>query len=208
MCESSYFAIIPANVRYDKRLTPNAKLLFAEITCLCNKYGFCWATNDYFEKLYEVSQPTISSWVKQLVDCGYIVVKMDKVKNERHIWLNIGGIKENLYTPLKENFYHNNKINNNIKNTKKEKEEAQKEVFLTFWKAYPKQRAGSKEKAFKAFCRAINEKRVTEEKLLEAVQNYAKSDEVKRGFAKGCAAWLNDDRFNNMYKQEGLKEFW
>ena len=38
-----YYAVIPANVRYDKRLKPNAKLLFGEITCLTNKKGFCWA---------------------------------------------------------------------------------------------------------------------------------------------------------------------
>lgn len=28
----SYYAIIPANVRYDKRLKPNTKLLYGEIT--------------------------------------------------------------------------------------------------------------------------------------------------------------------------------
>ena len=32
----SYYAIIPANVRYDKRLTDKAKLLYGEITCLTN----------------------------------------------------------------------------------------------------------------------------------------------------------------------------
>ena len=30
---------------------------------------------------------------------------------------------------------------------------------------------------------------------------YAQSDEVKRGYAKGAAAWLNDDRFNCVYCQ-------
>lgn len=71
--------------------------------------------------------------------------------------------------------------------------------FEEFWKYYPKQRAGSKTKAYTSYCRVIKEKRATIETLLASVKKYAISEEVKRGFAKGCAAWLNDDRFNNEY---------
>ena len=38
--KSSYYSILPAVVRYDKDLTDKAKLLYSEITCLCNKEGF------------------------------------------------------------------------------------------------------------------------------------------------------------------------
>lgn len=76
------------------------------------------------------------------------------------------------------------------------------EDFNEFWKEYPKQRAGSKEKAYKSYCKVITDKRATKESLLQAVKNYAQSQEVERGFAKGCAAWLNDDRFNTVYKTE------
>ena len=68
----SYYAIIPANVRYDNELTPNAKLLYGEITALCNEKGYCWATNNYFAELYGVSKTSISKWIKQLIDKGYI----------------------------------------------------------------------------------------------------------------------------------------
>ena len=67
-----YYAIIPANVRYDNELPPNAKLLYGEITALCNKEGYCWATNDYFAKLYDCAKSTISRWISNLKNRGYI----------------------------------------------------------------------------------------------------------------------------------------
>lgn len=67
-----YYAIIPATVRYDKNLNNGAKLLYGEITALCNKEGYCWASNKYFSNLYNTSDRTISRWVKQLKDGGYI----------------------------------------------------------------------------------------------------------------------------------------
>ena len=71
----SYYAIIPAKVRYAKELTPNAKLLYAEITALAQKDGSCWASNKYFSDLYNVSTVTISRWVSSLVDNKFIIRK-------------------------------------------------------------------------------------------------------------------------------------
>ena len=68
----SYYAIIPANVRYDKNVCPNAKLLYGEITALCNQKGFCKENNSHFSSLYGVSNTSVSKWIKQLADSGYI----------------------------------------------------------------------------------------------------------------------------------------
>lgn len=68
----SYFAIIPADVRYDKRLKANEKLMYGEITCLANKLGYCFSTNNYFAELYDVTPQAISGWIKNLEKCGYI----------------------------------------------------------------------------------------------------------------------------------------
>jgi len=68
----NYYAIIPASVRYDKSLTPNAKLLYAEITALCNMNGKCTASTQYFCKLYEVSRASIQNWLRLLDNHGYI----------------------------------------------------------------------------------------------------------------------------------------
>lgn len=70
--KKSYYAVIPANVRYDEQLSPNAKLLYGEITALCNSEGYCWASNKYFAELYGVTNRTIANWLRELADREYI----------------------------------------------------------------------------------------------------------------------------------------
>ena len=83
-----YFAVIPANVRYSKEISNGAKLLYAEITCLSNQHGYCWASNTYFSKLYEVSIDTISRWISELARAEFIVTIVDNAAgNSRKIWL-------------------------------------------------------------------------------------------------------------------------
>ena len=72
MEKPNYYAVIPAEVRYNKKLTPNAKLLYAEITALCNMNGKCKASTEYFCRLYEVSRVSIQKWLKILEDNNYI----------------------------------------------------------------------------------------------------------------------------------------
>ena|SRR5699024_7984863 len=105
--KKSYYAIIPANVRYDESLTPNAKLLYGEITALCNQEGYCWASNAYFSKLYDVKKETISRWISDLVKCGYIRTEIiykegTKEIKGRYMFLNHGGIDEIIMTPIDE----------------------------------------------------------------------------------------------------------
>ena len=92
MINPGYFAVIPANVRYSA-CCPNAKLLYGEITSLCNQQGFCWATNKYFSDLYEVAPTTISEWVRQLVKLDFIRIEVvpNAKGSERRIWLTGGG---------------------------------------------------------------------------------------------------------------------
>jgi len=104
----SFYAIIPANVRYDKELPANAKLLYGEITALCNEKGYCWASNNYFAELYGVSVRSISMWIKTLVDRGYLNSRMKYKKGTKEVEvriLSVGTpIEENFSTPHEENF--------------------------------------------------------------------------------------------------------
>ena len=119
MQRPNYYAVISAEVRYDKKLTANAKLLYAEITALLNMNGECFATNKYFSKLYDKSVVTISKWISELVANGYISTyytykEGTKEIDRRYISILKGGIKENFKEGIKENFKDNNtSINNN-----------------------------------------------------------------------------------------------
>lgn len=72
--KSNYYAVIPAIVRYDKDLTDKAKLLYGEITCLCNKEGYCFATNNYFSNLYNCTPRAIQFTLSKLQEKGYIKI--------------------------------------------------------------------------------------------------------------------------------------
>ena len=84
-----YYAILPANVRYDKKLTPNAKLLYAEITALCNKEGYCWATNEYFADLYSMSKSSISRNISSLVEGQYLNISFTENRTKRKLSLRV-----------------------------------------------------------------------------------------------------------------------
>ena len=127
----SYYAIIPANVRYDNDLPPMAKLLYGEITCLTQKNGFCWATNAYFAELYGMSKDRISRLIGILEKKGYISVHVERnEKNEvvkRYIKLRVAeitipSVENNENSPVKNNYtstVKNNEENNiNLNNTR------------------------------------------------------------------------------------------
>ena len=77
--EPSYYAIIPARVRYSD-ITANAKLLYGEVTALSNEKGYCWASNAHFAELYKVSEKQVSLWFKQLADKKFIEIEL--IKNQ------------------------------------------------------------------------------------------------------------------------------
>lgn len=71
----TYYSITPADVRYDKNLTMGTRMMYGEISALSNKEGYCWASNKYFADLYDVTIQTITRWIKQLEDNGYVIIE-------------------------------------------------------------------------------------------------------------------------------------
>ena len=144
----NYFGILPASVRYDKKLKPMEKILYTEITALSNSKGYCYATNSYFANLYDVHKNTAGTWINNLEKLGYIksrIIYETGTKNvkERQLFIitpinekidtyqqkDCDPINEKIDTPINEKIednntrYNNTRYNNNKKINKKEKVE-------------------------------------------------------------------------------------
>ena len=119
----NYYAIIPANVRYDKNLRANEKLLYGEITCLTSKTGECWASNNYFAELYGVTPQAISRWVKNLEKAGYIETEIiyngnaieKRIIRLARVSTNVDRVSTNDLEGYQQNVKENNTSINNIK---------------------------------------------------------------------------------------------
>ena len=150
-----YYGILPASIRYDKNLKPMEKIMYSELTALCNKNGYCNATNSYFAELYEVSKNTVSLWIGDLEKAGYIKTKLiyepgTKNIKERRIFIadpitknddtyhekEVDPITKNDDTPITKNREDNNTsinntrliITNNLENIIEDQEQKEKVV--------------------------------------------------------------------------------
>ncbi len=130
----NYYAIIPANVRYAD-LKPNAKLLYGEITALSNKHGFCFASNKYFADLYKVNKNTISSWISDLKNYGFITVKIER-NIDNQITKRCIGILKKMDNPIHEKLKYNNTSINTTSNNISIKEKFEN---LVMFFDYPKE---------------------------------------------------------------------
>ena len=131
----SYYSILTADVRYDEKLNASEKLLFSEITALSNRYGYCTAGNGYFSKLYNVSDRSVTRWIKHLKELGYLkyvpIYKKDsKEVDERRLYpltnskepldKNVYGGRQKCPRPLDKNVEDNITSINNINTNNKE----------------------------------------------------------------------------------------
>ena len=125
-----YYAIIPATVLFNEDLKANEKLLYAIITVLSNKEGYCFASNKYLANLLKAQPHTISKWVSHLKEKGFVC--LDIIKNEkgeiiqRRIYPNDTPYSINRTYPysingtegMSQKGQYNNIIDNNISNNK------------------------------------------------------------------------------------------
>jgi hypothetical protein len=78
MDKPNYFGLLPAKVRYCQDVSDFAKVLFAEVTALSNKNGFCNAKNSTFAELFGKSETTISKTLSILDKAEFIKVDIER----------------------------------------------------------------------------------------------------------------------------------
>jgi hypothetical protein len=164
----NYFAILTAEIRYDKRLSDSEKLLYAEITALTQKNGICYASNKYFAKNFGVVKETISRRISNLAKNNHITVEIvrDTKTNEiirRNIRLaSIPPIDNsvNTYTQNTQDPIDGIVIENNIKenNTRKESKPKKSEKIIPEKTEEPKRQKDFCLLAFKNKFPKTNEK--------------------------------------------------
>ena len=77
-----YYAIIPATILFNENLKANEKLLYAVITILANKEGYCFASNSYLAKMFNAQPHTISNWISHLNKMKFVCVEI--IRNNRN----------------------------------------------------------------------------------------------------------------------------
>ncbi len=81
------YAVIPISILENKDLTPNAKLLYAEVMALSKKSGRCFATNEYLANRLGISPRTVPALLSELNGCG--IIHTDVKRNKQGTYRNI-----------------------------------------------------------------------------------------------------------------------
>ncbi|CAC7167942.1 Uncharacterised protein [Staphylococcus aureus] len=214
--QPSYYSIITANVRYDNRLTDCEKLLFAEITSLSNKYGYCTASNGYFATLYNVVKETISRRISNLTKFGYLKIEIIKEGNEvkqRKMYpltqssipidakINTP-IDNSVNTPIDANVKENNtSINitrlNNTSINNNSATDVTHEQFEEWWKLYDKKK--DKKMSFTKFKSCL--KKHSFEQIMQGTREYLKTITDKQ-YQKYPKTFLTNESYMNDYSEE------
>lgn len=211
--QPSYYANIPAVVRYDNELSANEKLLYGEISALSNKEGYCWSENRYFADLYNVHKNTVSGWVSSLEKRGHIRVKLIYANNskqvkQRRLYLASAPIQDKSYSP------HNKKLNSPIHEKTEEELSTTRtnttstnttsaeltDRFEKLWKLYPRKK-GRKD-ALRHYKGYVKEG-ITDEEIAEGIKSYIKEIEANKTedrYIKHGSAWFYQKGWTDEYE--------
>ena len=95
--QENFYSVILTEVMRHSSLLAEEKILYGHISSLCNRYGYCYASNQYFADLFKgrkkrasdktgdekISTRTICRWLKSLKEYGFVIYKNSKSKHRK-----------------------------------------------------------------------------------------------------------------------------
>ena len=104
------FGVIPNAILYNEDLSHGEKILYTMISSLCNKNGYCFASNAYLSKILKTSKSTIGLYLKHLEELNYISRDFEEKEGrvndvERKIYLNYDSLFDKGGTDQSEEGY-------------------------------------------------------------------------------------------------------
>jgi|SRR5690349_5060029 len=90
---TSFYYVIPGEVMHDPDLTIYEKMLYGLISGLSNKYGHCFASNEWIGKIIGLQERQIQRYLKKMEMAGYLrrEIRSDDenpFKKYRYIYIN------------------------------------------------------------------------------------------------------------------------
>lgn len=223
--QPNYYAIIPAHIRYDSELVPKAILLYGEITALTNQKGYCWASDEYFANLYNVSIRAVQKWLSSLEKGGYIHRDVQR-KGERIVrrYIKLADGNEDIFHNMtnessrtygtkvpevnEQKFRENNTDNTTVNNTNnktlskaKPLESDLKNQFAEIWEIYPKRPRGNKNTSFTKYKKAIKDG-VKHDDIKSGLNSYIKQLKAQgtdNKYIKNADTWFNQAGWDDEY---------
>lgn len=227
LSKPAYWAVLPSDVRYDDRLRPNGKILYAEVTALASREGYSWADNQYFADVFGWTVRAVQQLLKQLDELGYIKIEILKKGNQqqkeiRKIWVSretfeVVSSRKNIRQlgevanknselthknspPLQINNNNNITIGRNVRNVRES--DFKRERFEGFWNFYkavtPKGvSVGGKDRARKAW-----NKLSPDDGTIAAMGAALKAQSAAADWMRGigipnASTWLNQRRWED-----------
>ena len=219
----SYWAVLPAQIRYNTDLPPNAKILYAEISALTNERGHCYADNAYFCQLYGLSERTVIRLINALERAGFIkIADGGNGKTNRKIYAGINPLfssdknvssrkeltkmSEGSDKNVSSKYSNNNKINNPPivphegdgappgKRKKAQAPDWEPEIFDRFWKAYPR---GEGKQAAKRAWNKLKPDAALRHTMALALKTQLDTPDWNGGIFPHASTWLNGRRWED-----------
>ena len=209
----AYIAVLPSPVRYDARLPASAKLLYAEISALSEGFGYAWASNDYFSRLYGISERTVIRLINTLEAAGYLYCE-NSGTTRRRLWCNLNHPAFPGYAPPRgdKNVTATDKNVTAIYNVREEQKKGtnppkapqgagaeiwDKPAWDRFWAIYP--RKVDKAKALRAWNKLKADRKLMQI-MSAALKTQRASEEWRRDNGRAIpypSTWLNNRRWED-----------